>query len=76
MIGSIIGIEENTVLLNLNIDLNKIQNLIGLMVIMEDQDKKIIGEITNIKNNIAYINLLGELKKMKTIHYVQHIPNF
>ena len=27
MIGSIIGIEENTVLINLSIDLNKIQSL-------------------------------------------------
>ena len=76
MIGSIIGIEENTVLLNLNIDLNKIQNLIGLMVIMEDQDKKIIGEITNIKNNIAYINLLGELKNDKFVSGVINKPSF
>ena len=76
MIGSIIGIEENTVLLNLNIDLNKIQNLIGLMVIMEDQEKKIIGEIANIKNNIAYINLLGEIKNDKFISGVINKPSF
>ena len=67
MIGNIIGIEENTVLINLSIDLNKIQNLIGLMVIMEDNDKKIVGEIANIKNNIGYINLLGEIRNNKGI---------
>ena len=76
MIGSIIGIEENTVLINLNIDLNKIQNLIGLMVIMEDQDKKIIGEIANIKNNIAYINLLGEIRNDKFVSGVINKPSF
>ena len=76
MIGNIIGIEENTVLINLNIDLNKIQNLIGLMVIMEDGDKKIIGEIANIKNNIGYINLLGEIRDDKFVSGVINKPSF
>lgn len=76
MIGNIIGIEENTVLINLNIDLNKIQNLIGLMAIMEDGDKKIVGEIANIKNNIGYINLLGEIRNDKFISGVINKPSF
>lgn len=76
MIGNIIGIEENTVLINLNIDLNKIQNLIGLMVVMEDGDKKIVGEIANIKNNIGYINLLGEIRNDKFISGVINKPSF
>ena len=76
MIGNIIGIEENTVLINLNIDLNKIQNLIGLMVVMEDGDKKIVGEIANIKNNIGYINLLGEIRNNKFISGVINKPSF
>lgn len=76
MLGNIIGIEENTVLINLNIDLNKIPNLINLMVIMESEEKKIIGEIINIKNNIAYVNLLGELKKDKFIYGVINKPSF
>ena len=76
MIGNIIGIEENTVLVNLNIDLNKIQNLIGLMAIMEDGDKKIVGEIANIKNNVGYINLLGEIRNDKFISGVINKPSF
>jgi len=76
MIGNIIGIEENTVLINLNIDLNKIQSLIGLMVIMEENEKKIIGEIVNIKNNIGYINLLGEIKNNKFVSGVINKPGF
>ena len=56
MLGNIIGIEENTVLLKLNIEINKFENLINIHVIMEDEKRKIIGEITDIKENIAYIN--------------------
>lgn len=76
MLGNIIGIEENTVLINLNVDLNKIPNLVNLMVIMESEDKKIIGEIINIKNNIAYVNLLGEIKKDKFVYGVINKPSF
>lgn len=76
MLGNIIGIEENTVLINLNIDLTKIPNLINLMVIMESEDKKIIGEIINIKNNIAYVNLLGEIKRDKFVFGVINKPSF
>lgn len=76
MLGNIIGVEENTVLLNLNVDLNKVPNLINLMAIMESEDKKIIGEISNIKNNIAYITLLGELKNDKFIYGVINKPSF
>lgn len=76
MLGNIIGIEENIVLINLNIDLNRVQNLINLMVIMESEDKKIIGEIINIKDNIAYVNLLGELKQDKFVYGVINKPSF
>ena len=76
MLGNIIGIEENIVLLNLNIDLNKVQNLVNLMVVMEDQEKKIIGEIVNIKNNTAYINLLGEIKNDHFVYGVINKPSF
>ena len=76
MLGNIIGVEENTVLINLNIDLTRIQNLINLMVIMESEEKRIIGEIINIKNNIAYVNLLGELKGEKFVYGVMNKPSF
>ena len=68
MLGNIIGVEENIVLINLNIDLNKVTSIINLMVIMESGDKKIVGEIINIKDNIAYVNLLGELKGEKFVY--------
>ena len=49
MLGKIIGIEEDTVLVKLNIDLDKFQNLVNLHVVMEDADKIMVGEITDIK---------------------------
>jgi hypothetical protein len=76
MLGSIIGIEENTVLLKLNIELDKFENLINIHVIMEDEKRKIIGEITDIKSGIAYINLLGEIINNKFVFGVIVKPSF
>ncbi len=76
MLGNIIGIEENTVLLKLNIEINKFENLINIHVIMEDEKRKIIGEITDIKENIAYINLLGEIINDKFVFGVIVKPSF
>ena len=76
MLGKIIGIEENEVLVSLDIDLSKFQSLINLYVMMEDQDKKIVGEIVNIKDNIAYINLLGEYIDDKFVFGVITAPSF
>ncbi len=60
MLGKIIGTEDNTLQLELNVKVEEMENIINYYVIIEDTDKKIIGEIVNIKNNIAFINLLGE----------------
>lgn len=60
MLGTIMGIEENTALIQLNPEVMKNQNLVNLHVIMEDPEKRIVGEITDIKQGIAYVNLLGE----------------
>ena len=60
MLGTIIGIEEDTVLLKLAINLNEFQSLVNLHVVMEDGDKLLVGEIVDIKDGVAYINLMGE----------------
>ena len=59
MLGKIISIEENEALIKLNVNLDEMQNLINLYVIMEDETNKIIGEITDIKDGNAKVNLLG-----------------
>jgi len=76
MLGTIIGTEEDTILVSLNVDLNKMQNLVGLHVIMESEEYKIVGEIANINNNIAYVNLLGEFINDEFIFGIIHKPAF
>jgi len=76
MLGSIIGVEENIVLIKLNIDLNKFDSLTNLHVIMENGDKKIVGEIADIKDSVAYVNLLGEIIDNKFVFGVIRKPSF
>ncbi len=60
MLGNIIGFYNNELLIKLSVDLNKFQNIVNLYVIIQDQEQKYVGEIVNVKDNIAYISLLGE----------------
>ncbi len=76
MLGTIIGIEENTVLVKLTIDLQAFQSLINMHVVMEDSGKMLVGEIVDIKNEIAYINLVGEIKNNEFIFGVIKKPSF
>lgn len=76
MLGNIIGVEENVVLLKLSIELAKFENLINIHVIMDDSKRKVVGEITDIKEGIAYINLLGEIINDKFVFGVMVKPSF
>lgn len=76
MLGTIIGFENNTVLLKLSIELDKFQNLINLHVVMEESQYKIVGEITDIIDNVAHVNLLGEIIDNKFVFGVIHKPSF
>ena len=76
MLGKILGMDENQVLLKINLDLEKYPSLIGNHVIMEDTQRRCVGEITDIKEGIAYINLLGEIKNNKFVYGVITKPSF
>lgn len=76
MLGKIIGIKDNTVMLSLNAKIYEIQNIINLYVMLEDKAKKIIGEIVDIKDNVAYINLIGEFQDDKFIFGIASKPSF
>ena len=76
MLGTIIGTEENVVLIRLNIELDKFQNLINLHVLMEDSEHKIVGEITDIKDGVAYVNMLGEFINNRFVFGVIRKPSF
>lgn len=76
MLGKIIGIEENMVTIQLSVDLNRIQSLINLYVVMEDDGKTLIGEVVNLNGNIASVNLIGEMINDKFIFGVIRKPSF
>lgn len=76
MLGNIIATDGNKIIVKLKVDLEKIHNLINLYVIMEDDEKKFIGEIIDIKDNNAIVALLGELNEDKFIFGVMSKPAF
>ena len=65
MLGNIIGINDNTILVKLNVELTKTQNLINMYIVFEEQNHLIVGEINDIKDVIAYFNLVGEFVNCK-----------
>ena len=76
MLGKIVSIEENIVIVDLDIDLDKFQSLNSLLVSMQDVKANIIGEVCNIKDNQAYINILGEMINDKFVFGVMRKPSF
>ncbi len=76
MLGTIIGIDDNQVLLKIAVDVNRMQSLINSYVIMEDSERQCIGEITDIKDGVAYINLLGEMINNEFVFGVINKPSF
>ncbi len=76
MLGNIIGYYNNELLVRLSIELDKFQSIINLYVIIQDQNDNYVGEITNVKDNIAYISLLGEFKNDRFVSGVIKTPSF
>ncbi len=72
-IGTIIGIEENTVFVKLTSSTNN--NIIGLYIAFRDNTRLMIGETTNIKDGILHINLLGEIKNNQFVFGALHKPS-
>ena len=76
MLGNIIGFYNNQLLVRLSIELDKFQSIVNLYVIIQDQDSKYVGEVINVKDNIAYVSLLGEFKDEIFIPGVLKNPSF
>lgn len=76
MLGTIIGTEEDVILLKLNINPSSVNNIINMYVVMEESDGLLVGEITSVKSDIAYINLVGEIIENKFVPGVTRKPSF
>lgn len=75
MLGKIISIEDNFVLVELENDPTSYGHLINYHVIIKD-DYNLVGEIFDVRKNIAYINLLGEMKEELFVFGVIRKPGF
>ncbi len=76
MLGNVISVEENTVLVQLTIDLSTTPNLLNMYVVLEDKDKLCVGEITDIKDGKANIHLVGEMINGNFVSGVNRKPTF
>lgn len=76
MLGKIIGIEGNTLLIDLQIELSKFQNIANLYVAVEEPGKIFVAEIVEIRGNTAYANLVGEIKNGNFVFGVIRKPSF
>ena len=63
MIGKIIEINNNTAIIELTIDITKQPNLVGLHIVFEDNQKKIVGEIEYVSKTTMKANIIGELNQ-------------
>lgn len=76
MIGNIIEVLGNRVRVNLAIDITGQNNFLGVHVIFEDNDKKIVGEIVFLDKKECHINIVGELIGDKFISGINDRPAF
>ncbi len=62
MIGNISEIIDNSVKINLQIDISEQPNLVNLHVIFEDNsNRKVVGEIANVTRTEMLVNIVGEI---------------
>lgn len=76
MLGKIISVNERTLELELEVNLSEVKNIIDLYVLITDGTKNFIGEISNIRKDIAYINIIGEVINNNFVYGFSNKPSF
>ena len=76
MLGKIYQITENSIYITLNVEASSIQNLMNLYVLMQDNVGSYIGEVVDVSQNKATINLLGEYQNGKLVYGFIKKPSF
>ena len=76
MLGKIIEINDNTVTIKLEVDVDQVQSLSNLLVIMQDETTNFIGEIASVKKEYATITLLGEMNGDNFVFGIARKPSF
>ena len=77
MLGKIEEIIDNTVTIELAIDISEQPNLVSLHIIFEDEsDKKVVAEIANTNRKKMYANIVGEISNGRFIPGASTKPSF
>ena len=76
MLGTIKEIIDNSVIIDLTIDLTKQANLLNLHVVFIDGDIKIVGEIVNSTKTTLKVNIVGEIKDNIFLPGISVKPSF
>lgn len=76
MLGKITEILENSVIVQLAIDINQQPNLVNLHVVFENGEERIVGEIATVDQTKMLVNIVGELKGTNFTPGVSSKPAF
>ncbi len=60
MLGKVVYISDNEAHVKINEGMNIVTNLVNIHVILEDEEKRVLGEIVDVNENLLKIGLLGE----------------
>lgn len=76
MLGTILEIIDNNVIIKLNIDISQQPNLIGVHVIFENSDKKIVGQIDSANKEQIKVSIVGEIQENRFLPGNSNKPSF
>ncbi len=76
MLGKILAIEGNVIQVKLSIDINKQANLVNIHAVFEDGKHKVVGEISDIHQDVIKVNIVGEIKENRFLPGVTAKPSF
>ena len=61
MIGKIKSLFADSITIELTVDITTLGNILSLHVIIEDQQRKLVGEVTEVSKTEAKVQLIGEI---------------
>lgn len=76
MLGSILEINDSSVIIKLAININTQPNLVNLHIIFEDEKNKTVGQVTRVTQTEAYANIVGEIENGEFIAGTSSRPSF
>lgn len=76
MLGKIVEIVNNKVVVALEIDITNQPSIVGLHLVFEDHDRKILGEVEGVNKTQLTANILGEFSHQSFVPGAVRKPSF